>query len=63
MGQTAGLTNRKHYFAQAGIDVSKLVLPYLERTIDELQLDRNEFPMDDVNTDLFSKDEYGREFR
>jgi hypothetical protein len=56
-------TFTQNYFAQAGIDVSKLVLPYLERTIDELQLDRNDFPMYDVNTDLFPKDEYRREFR
>jgi hypothetical protein len=48
------------YFARAGIDVKALVLPFLDRKLEELQVDRSAFPGYDINTDLFPKDEYSR---
>jgi predicted membrane-bound spermidine synthase len=48
------------YFAKAGIDANPLVLPYLDRRNEELILNRNDFGLDDVNSDLFPKDEYSR---
>jgi spermidine synthase len=46
------------YFAKAGIDVKGLVLPYLDRKLD--QIERRWYALYDVNTDLFPKDEYSR---
>jgi predicted membrane-bound spermidine synthase len=48
------------YFAKAGIDAKGLVLPFLDRKLEDLALDRRSFAFYDVNTDLFPKDEYSR---
>ena len=50
----------KAYYARAGVDAKRLVLPFLERPLEDLKLDPSGFALTDFNTDLFPKDEYGR---
>jgi spermidine synthase len=48
------------YYAKAGIDAKELLAPFLATNIESFRVDRKNFDLTDVNTDLFPREEYGR---
>jgi spermidine synthase len=48
----------REYYARAGIDIEKLIRPYLAGYIEPFGPDYDRLTLDDLNSDLFPKDEY-----